>query len=431
MATKTSQKVSPRKALDKRLGMIDRGERVEGFAAGGMVSDIANCRRAIRNANPEPLKGCFSWMLDYNQEKYQRDLAHAIEERFDRNDPDQADQLSDLIRQSERDKDVARELADYRTFEITSDILATPFALTPFQAINLSDNELPQIMTPQARQYFTVRWMGRDGQSRQDQWRSARSAQEFELDMLATDKVEWTLRDIQEGDVSEFSKINDQLRFDMEMKIDSLALDNIIAAKTTSGLRSLMNIHPNIDQNAIPDSNYLDLTDVPTYGTAQVWTLPRLKALLNHIAMWGFGLDPAGAISIKTIIMSPLNARDSWDYVDLVSGYDSTATFGQNRPDRTVPTSVRDAIFNSGGMIQSAWGYSWQTQYNPQVLKGRAYVFTNLPIGWYFTKSGMDRTIVFDGPEQQEMNYNQIVHQKVLKFILPDLWKYRVVIIDF
>ena len=192
-----------------------------------------------------------------------------------------------------------------------------------------------------------------------------------------------------------------------------------------------MNIHPNIAQNAIPDTNYLDLTNVGTYGTANTWTIARLKALLNHIAMWGFGLDPAGAISIRTMIMSPLNARDSWDYVDLVSGFDSSGSFGQQIPNNTVPQSVRENIFNSGSMIQSAWGYNWQTQYNPQVTKGRAYVFTNLPLGWYFTKTEFDRTITFDGPEQQEMNYNQIVMQKPLRFVVPDLWKYRIVIIDF
>lgn len=429
MATKTSAKSN----LARRLDKIGEGDRISGWAnpRGGYDTDIASARDCIRNRNTEGLSDRFHWMLPENRRKYQRDIASAIEDRFDRTNPDEMQQLSDLIKQSERNKEIAGELADYRTFEVTSDILATPFALAPFQAINLSANELPQIITPAARQYFTVRYMGRDGQSRQDQWRSVRSAQEFEMDMIATDKIEWTLFDIQQGDVNEFAKINEQLRFDLEMKIDGFALDNVLAAKTVSGLRSLMNIHPNVDQNAIPDTNYLDLTDVPTYGAAGTWTLPRIKALLNHIAMWGFGLDPAGAISIASMIMSPLNARDSWDYVDLVSGYDSTATFGQNRPDRTVPTAVREQIFNSGSMIQSAWGYTWQTQYNPQVAKGRAYVFTNLPLGWYFTKSEYDRTIIFDGPEQQEMNYNQIVMQKVLRFLVPDLWKYRIVIIDF
>jgi hypothetical protein len=435
MATKTGGSTKNRNAHERRkLKEIDQrfpGQSVEGRPV-MPDKDIASIREMRNDGNAEVDTEHLTWMLGCNRRKVAREYASAHEGRFHwRTNEKDRNELMSLLKKSYMDQKVSAEIAQYRNFEITSDLLAMPFALGAFQSINLSADELPMIITPKARQYFQVRYIGQDGGPHQDQWRTTKSAENIEMNMLSTDKIEYPLMDLQQGDVNAFSVINEQLRFDMEMKIDDLALQNLDSGKVVSGLKALLNIHPLINQANLPDTNYLDLTNTGTYGTANTWTLPRLKALLDHISKWGFGFDPDGAITIQSMIMSPQNARDSWDYVDLVSGYNSANALVDS-PTNTIPSSMRENIMSTGGMIQSGWGHSWTTQYNARLAKGRAYVFTNQPVGWFFTKSEWDKTIEWkDHPDFVDQNIGQVVQKKTARFYMPSLWAYRYVIIDF
>lgn len=368
------------------------------------------------------------WMLDCNKDMYAQQMAELASERFDLTDPKERAEFADFIKRGQADPQVATQVNGYRSFVVTSDILAIPFALGAFQAVNLSAEELPQIITPKARQYFNVRLLGQDGGARQDAWRTTRKAQEIDMYMLGTDKIEYPIMDILQGDVNAYQTINDQLRYDMEMKIDATALASLNSNIVTSGFKSLLNVHPSIDKSNIPDGNYLNLTD-PSYGTAGVWTIAKLKAVLSLIAHWQFGLDPDGPITLKTMIFSPLNARDSWDYVNLVS---AVAGVGQNDPKNTILTEQREEVVRSGGLIQNAWGYSWDQQFNAQISQGRMYVLTDQPIGWFFTKSEFDQTIDWSNtPDNQDQNMGQVMQKKVVNFVQPALWAYRYVVVDF
>lgn len=396
-------------------------------------SEIASLREARDSHQSLEDLGGLDWILKDNRKRLLKAQEIASKGFYDwRNKKSDREELAAMLVESEADPrgKTAKEVASYRQFVIDSDLLATPFALGAFQSINLSADELPQIVTPKARQYFNVRYIGQDGGARQDQWRTARQAAELEVNAIATDKIEYPLIDLQQGDVNEFDKINAQLRFDMEMKIDELAKSNLDAGLVTSGLRDLLNIHPRINVNNIPDDNYLDLTNTGTYGTANVLTIQRLKAILARLSMWGFGLDPDGPVRIKSMVMSPQHARDSWDFVNLVSGWNNSG--GETNPQNTIPTGLRERIFSGGGMVNSAWGYSWQNIYNTQLDRGRLYVMTNLPVGWYFTKTSFDRMIEWkDEPDNVEQNMGQVMYRKALRFYMPTLWAYRYLIVDF
>lgn len=369
-----------------------------------------------------------SWFLPANRRKWARDQASARANSFDwRNNKDHREKYSALIRKSsettKEGQQTRLELNAYRQFEMLRDMYAMPFAMAAFQSINLSADELPLIINPKARQYFGVRYIGQDGGARQDQWREAKDIQQFEMRAISTDKIEFPLIDIQQGNVNRQTVINDQLRFDMEMKLDSLAQDQIDAAKTTSGLRDLLALHPLIIAANIPDKNYLDLT-----GTdPQVLTIAKWKTILSHVNSYGPGTDPDRSLTISTVIMSPQNVRDQWDYINLVSGF---AGVGTVQPRDTVPIGVREDIFRTG-MMNSAWGYTWNAIPNNRIPKGRLYVFMNQPLGWFFTKTEFDQLLLWDGPDQQEENLGQIVWKRVFQFVVPDLWKYRILIVDF
>lgn len=447
--TTTMKRTAGRRRLDQKLNPVRQhlerkypGNDVKGIAAFRPDIDVASMRSARQAAQPTIDTSNWLWMLEHNRRHAQQDYELAHAGRFHwRTNPADYKELAQLMQQSMQDQSLQVELAQYRNFEITSDIQAIPFALGAFQQINLSADELPQMITPRTRQYFNVRYIGQDGGARQDQWRTARQAVNIEMRLLSTDRVEYPLMDLQQGDVNEFDIINAQLRFDMEMKIETAALDVLNANYSATGIKALLNVHPTINKDNIPDGNYLDLRDVPTYGPLNVFTITRLKAILNHMAMWGFGFDPDGPISLSTMIMSPLNARDSWDYIDLVSGWDTEGkTWGtpdtsgrlSDDPRTTVPTAMREQIWSGGGMLQNAWGYRWSTQYNPRLSKGRLYIFTNQPVGWFFTKTEWDRIIEWrDLPDFIEQNIGAVLHRRAIQFFMPDLWRYRFLVVDF
>lgn len=431
-----AQKISTRKrnelaAAEKRfpgMGGNSPQERIQAVPYEGIQTSIEQIRRGTGEVANAP------WLLPANVEIQRRRVEFFRQNRFDRNVEADRNAYAQRLINSIGNPQAASELAAYRQFEMTGDIMATPFALAAYQTINLAADEMPMIVKPRSRnlQRFTVRTQALDGGAREDQWRADITISSSELELLSTDKVEYSLWDLQQGNISAADQVNTELQYDMDMKVDSLALSNLQGAQTASGLRALLSIHPSIIASNIPDTNYLDLTNVGTYGVANTLTLARLKAILNHIAMFA-AADPTRALTMTQILMSPQNIRDPWDFIDLVSGYDSSGTFGQNKPSETIPEPVREQIFNTG-MFTQAWGYKFLWSPNPQIAKGRLYILTNQPLGWMFTKSNFDRVVRYDdtnSPVHAEHNMGQIMLQKALAFFIPDLWKHHVVIVDF
>lgn len=388
-----------------------------------LTGDIASARAGRCKVSDVP------WVLQCNEHLNKR-IEVASENKFNIRDSEEREKFSGLIRESYFNDARAKELADYRTFELTSDVMASPFALAAFQNINLSGGELPAIITPMSKNTntFTVRSISQNGGAREAQIRTARELTQYEVEMISTDKVEYPLIDIQTGEVEEFEKINQKLLYDLDMRIDKLAQDQLDAAKTVSGLRDLLNFHALINTSNLPDTNYLDLNALAP-GNSGVWTIQKLKLLLDHIAKFGAIAGDGGVsetFSLSSIIGSPQNIRDPWDFVDLVSDFNDS---DRVKPKDTVTSGVRESIFNTG-MMASAWGFSWSWLPNGRIAKGKGYALTTQPVGWYFTKSEFDRVLKWEGPDQIEQNYGQILYQKVHRFLVPDLWKHRVVIFD-
>lgn len=328
-------------------------------------------------------------------------------------------------------RQAAEEMASYRSFVITNDVMAAPFALAAFQQVDLSPDELPLIERPRSRnlQRFTVRTQGIDGGSRQQQWQTTKSVSQFELDSIASDRINYPLMDIQQGDISVSENINTELKYDMEMKIDSLAKTNIDATSLDVGLRALLSFHPAVDVNNVPDRNHYDLNALFA-GNPGVLTIQKLKFILNHIALLQSVGGVLDGLTINTIMLSPQNMRDSWDFIDLVSGVGS-ATEGV-APEQTITRDTRQQIFQSG-MFTSAWGYNWSWTPNSQIAKGKMYIFMNQPIGWLFTKQALDQIFQWNAtnsPDHAESNLGEIMMRRIIQFLRPDLWAYRILIID-
>jgi hypothetical protein len=370
-------------------------------------------------------------ILSSNRAKIEKELASLNENRYDRTNKEDRAAYKALLQKSLHDKGAAKELADYRVFEITNDVMASPWALTAFQIINLSAEELPLIERPQSKNLnsFETRSVGIDGGARMAQWESMQQFETMNVEAISTDKVEYRLMDLQTGDISQADAITARLKYDMEMKIDALAKANIDAALAASGLRDDLNIHPSIDSTNIPDKNYLDLS-ATDYGAVGKITIERLKAILAHMMLFGSVGGSSEPFKISTIMLSPQHLSDPWEFTDLVSETSGTSTSAAIQG--TVTPSVRQAIFQSG-MITSAWGNTFSWTPNAQLPKYRLYVLTSLPLGWMFTKTVYDRTITFDdsnSPQHALENRGEIMLRRTCTFHTPSIWRQRILIVD-
>lgn len=351
-----------------------------------------------------------------------------LENRYDRYNPEQLAMYRQLLRDAgasdREDWGKMKELADYRMFEINYDVMASPWALAAFQMINLATDELPLITFPRSRnlQRFDVYSVSIDGESERQQWRSEKDIEQIEMEMLSTDKVRYRLVDLQQGYVNVADQINTELQYDMDMHIDGMALAQLDANAVTEGLRADLNLHPNIKSANVPDKNYLDLSG----SDAGVLTVAKLRTIIAHIAQFGSIGGVTEQFSISNIQVSPQNISDPWEFVSLVSGYNSSDANVDN-PKNTVPEGVREQIYSSG-MFTNAWGHNFSWTPNPTLAKGDMYVFTNRPVGWMFAKPELDSVLTWDervSPDFAERNYGEMMFRKALKFYVPSLWRQR------
>lgn len=421
-----SQSSTATRARTRLADAMFPGEKITSYPARSHT-DPAKGIEAVRRGEVE--LASLPFMSNWNQhvsDKY----ALQRKEYFDRGNPDDCQRLvrAHIEAYKNGNKKVETELAAYREVEIISDVLATPWALAAFQQVNLNPDELLMARRPRSRnlQHFQVRSIGMDGGPRLETWKTMQSAEAFGMDMVTTDRVGWPLLDLQMGNIAVGDQVNESLKYDMAMKIDSMAKANIDAAQCNSGLRATLNLHPSIVAANIPDTNYLNLNGVDDPG---VLSIGKLKTILMHIAQFGSAGGADLPISIKTIMYSPQNIRDSWDFTNLVSCFEGSGTV---QPHDTVPTAVRESIFNTG-VMSSAWGMSWSWMPNAQLDKGRMYILTDQPLGWMLTKTELDKVFTWGpevSPDYALKNRSETMMRKALRFWFPNEWRYRIVIVD-
>lgn len=416
--------MATRRTADEANAMFDGG-RIKAVASEcASAADVRSGSRSI--AEMGSLLPCNIPILEARRKAF-------LEARFDRSNPQHMEELQQLTIDAASDPRRWAELAAYRIFEMTGDVMAIPFAMGAFQTINLADDELPMIVKPRSKNLnsFSVwDYSVNGGTGRSAQWKSDFTKNAYEMEMLQTDKVSYPLMDLQTGNISEQDAVAERLAYDKEMKIDASALAAIDSISTASGLRAYLDFHPSVQQATVPDGNYLDLTGA-AYGESGRFTMLKLKAILRHIRLFGATVRDQ-VMSISAIHCSPLVIDHCWDFIDLVSGWDSSAGVKNHDPAQTVTPAVREQIYNTGFMTQ-AWGNKWSWNPNSQVTANRLYIFTNQPLGWMFTKSTFDQMIKWDAtnsPRHAEWNMGEQLLRWTMKFIIPDLWKYRVVIVD-
>ena len=361
-----------------------------------------------------------------------RESASVRDSLFNLHDRAQRKEYSDRIKAAftgDQRSEAARELAAYREFQILNDIMASPWALAAFQAVTLMDDEMPLLDFPMSRLHnrFKVKSISDAGRPTEAMWGSTRDMQQLDIGEITTPLVRYSTRNLQEGDINELNRIQQQLAYEMDMGIDKLARANIDANVVASGLQDDLNIHEDIVLDNIPDLNFLDLSGVGDPVAPGVLTIEKLKMILIHILKFGTAGDGDRPFTISNMQVSPENVQDSWDFIDLVSGWDTSATQDTWNPAMTIPVEARAEIFRTGSLTQ-AWGQAWTNTPNPQIEKGIMYVFTTEPVGWVFYKPSNDVILNYD--ERNDPNYaleriGETMARKACSFYIPSSWRRR------
>lgn len=302
---------------------------------------------------------------------------------------------------------------------VNSDVLAHTFALGFFQQNTLQPTEWPVIESDNRDKNYSCVTIGEDGSSPQKMRVPRQSHAEYLIRQLVTPEVFYPLMSLQTGNVSQAEKVQQEIAYELRLKLDQLALAVLDAGVKASGLRSTLNLHPSVVTANIPTKNYYDLSAADS-GTL---TLAKLKDVLDYFERFSSDVELDGApLEIKTIYMSSQQKRDIWDFVSLVAGYNLSGAVQD--PKNTVTPDMRQGIFTSG-KINSLFGYPVSIVTRNTLAKGTMYISSNKPAALLWTKPAFDKLVINDSPDLLKQNKNSMFMQMAYAMALPSEWTYR------
>jgi hypothetical protein len=316
------------------------------------------------------------------------------------------------------DPQYAQELSAERVYKIQSDALAQAFALGFFKTETLGKGDWPTFKIRNRDKYYNIYYLGQDGGHPKKQRVIRQTFDSVLMIQLTTPEVDWEWRSLQVGDWDEYQRVNSELRYELNLKLDVNATSMLDNGVVASGLRSRLNLHSSIVAANIPDKNYYDLSGEPVAGKLSV---EKLKQIIDYAVRYTSDVEIDGPLQIGSIFCSSTNLRDLFDMVDLVSIVSGT---GINDPVDTIPVSARNQIFQSG-TLNKFFGHPINLVACNRIESGKLYVSTNKPAGILFHKPEYDGFIYDNTPAMHRQNKESLVISTVVQFYMPEPWTYR------
>lgn len=327
---------------------------------------------------------------------------------------------SETLKASMNDKELHSELSAARMFRVNNDVLAHTFALSFLELSTLGDAEWPIVENDNIDKNFKVTYIGENNGVPKKRVVERRATTQFTMNKITTEEYQFPLWNIQTGRIDKMAECEARIRYELDLKIDQLALTALDAADLSSGLRATLNLHPSIVSANIPDANHLNLNGVESPGDI---TVEKMKQILDYYERFGEDVQLDGEmLRPKVIFISSTQKRQIWDFVDLVSGYDNTLP--SRDPKNTIPTDARVEIYRSA-KLEQMFGYKFSIVSRNTIPDGTAWISTNKPAGWFWQKPSMDLFLHDNSMEMQKKNLNSVQMQKVIQFGLPSEWTYR------
>lgn len=312
-----------------------------------------------------------------------------------------------------------QEIADARLIRVSNDVLAHTWALSFLELMPLQDNEWPIVTNRKRDKNYNVTYLGENFGSAKKQRVERYTTTQFLMKQIATEEAQYPKLSLQIGNINQGAEVEQELAYELDLKIDSEAKTLLDAAAILVGLRATLNLHPSIVSANIPDANHLDHSGV---GTAGVLDVEKFKRLLDYYERFASDVEiDRTPLQIKVIYLPSFVKRQIWDFVDLVAGF-SLAGAVQD-PKNTVPTEARMEIWRSA-KLESMFGYRFAIV-TRNTLSGPGYVASNKPAGWFWHKPAMDQVINDTSIAMAKKNMESLWMSKVIQMAIPDEWKHR------
>lgn len=322
--------------------------------------------------------------------------------------------LRDLIIKAQSDPVAQAELAEIRINSIDNFVIAGSNALTFFDTINLDEGDSPYLQNT-TRQQVPVKYVGQDGGIGTVQALKNQSQIQVPLFTLASDKYEYTVRDIYTGDVKTPALAQVDVAYDIRMQINALIwplIRSAIGEFRLTGPKHLRtyNPHRSINTDNLPTTNLLTVDGT---GPATGWRKECLDSIVAYCGAWGNDAFPEGPINPSVIYIPSKDVTGMTKQITL-------ATFGN---------SAVEQIFENGFLVDYAgkrFILVGDSTLDP--LAGRAYMKTSRPLGLFYTKTSMDDLIVTPNREQNKESISEV---KVIANAVPEPWRVNVAAIQY
>ena len=310
--------------------------------------------------------------------------------------------MAQRIMEARSNPQLQAELAEFRITTVNNFLLGATNAGTFFENVNLAPADLAYVQN-QTRNELTVRYVGQDGGIQKTQASKGQDEVMVPLFFMATDDYEYTVVDLYTGDVRSPAQAQVDMGYDLGMQVDQNLWPIIkasIGAFRLTGPRHLRTYVPHsaVKTANLPTTNLLAPSDT---GAATGWRKSCMDAILKYCAAWGTNTFSDGPINPQVVYIPSSDTMGMLDQITLTSYGNAAVT----------------EIFESGYLVNyggKQWILVGDSTLDP--AEGRAYVRTNKPLGMFYTKTSLDKTIVTPNEKQ---NKESVAIRKVVGNAVP------------
>jgi len=284
----------------------------------------------------------------------------------------------DALKAAAASEKAAREYASLRKEVVNISMLPTLIASEIFELIPLGADENVLIYTQNDAEY-SVRVVDHHGMAPKDMWVFPDTQNTYYPYEIETDTIFYPTSTISQGNLDANERVNKDLEFSYENKIDLDAWNLWMSIFDTfpAGTYSL---HSRIDSGNMPTTNVIDKTSEGSITTEVI------KAILRYATLIGR--------RVRTIYVSPQDLPDIWDWapVTLSSGSEKSV----------INESLHTQVQTSGDVNQM-FGYNLNWRTLNTLETGTLYVTFDAPAGRLYFKPDFEEVELYTARECRAM----------------------------
>lgn len=274
-------------------------------------------------------------------------------------------------------KELAQAWNSFRIIPVSRLIQETNLVgMSWFEEGTYDENSIPIIVNKNPLQKsISFRWVGSGGGTYESGPIEYGAAQQVTPQWIDSDKISYTEDDLWYGNLASVGQENNQRLADSW----TIKADKLQWALVQSAFGAFPSDTATIMDDRIknfPTNNIVDCT-ASHYGAG--FSPDVIKAVILYCINAG--------VSLRNIYIPITAQKDLWDWVNIVAGFNLPGAVMD--PNKTVPTGVREAIWNKGTTNNMLGVYFNIIPLQILHANGEAFFTTNNPIGfWWKHKQG-------------------------------------------